>query len=77
MTKLVARLKEKFTFAEQIDMSIEIDPREIEMNLAEHLYSLSFNRLIPISLIRWSTLYPGKTTQYKAFILIIPVPLSL
>ena len=45
MTKLVALLKEKFTFAEQVEMSIEIDPREIELNLAEHLYSLGFNRL--------------------------------
>ena len=26
-------------------MSIEIDPREIEMNLAEHLFNLGFNRL--------------------------------
>lgn len=45
ITKLVELLKEKFTFAEQVEMSIEIDPREIEMNLAEHLYSLGFNRL--------------------------------
>jgi len=45
MTKLVELLKEKFTFAEQVEMSIEIDPREIEMDLAEHLYSLGFNRL--------------------------------
>tara|TARA_R110000787_G_scaffold90062_1_gene190522 strand:+ start:298 stop:1668 length:1371 start_codon:yes stop_codon:yes gene_type:complete len=45
MTQLVALLKEKFTFAEQVEMSIEIDPREIEMNLAEHLYDLGFNRL--------------------------------
>ena len=28
-----------------LEMSIEIDPREIEMNLAEHLFSLGFNRL--------------------------------
>lgn len=45
ITKLVELLKEKFTFAEQVEMSIEIDPREIEMNLAEHLYSLGFNRI--------------------------------
>ncbi len=45
MSKLVALLKEKFNFAEQVEMSIEIDPREIEMNLAEHLFSLGFNRL--------------------------------
>lgn len=45
ITKLVELLKSKFTFAEQVEMSIEIDPREIELNLAEHLYSLGFNRL--------------------------------
>jgi oxygen-independent coproporphyrinogen-3 oxidase len=45
ITKLVSLLKDKFTFAEQVEMSIEIDPREIEMNLAEHLFDLGFNRL--------------------------------
>jgi len=45
ITKLVSLLKEKFTFAEHVEMSIEIDPREIEMNLAEHLFELGFNRL--------------------------------
>jgi oxygen-independent coproporphyrinogen-3 oxidase len=45
ITKLVTLLKEKFTFAEHVEMSIEIDPREIEMNLAEHLFDLGFNRL--------------------------------
>jgi len=45
ITTLVDLLKDKFTFADQVEMSIEIDPREIEMNLAEHLFSLGFNRL--------------------------------
>ena len=45
ITKLVALLKEKFHFAEHVEMSIEIDAREIEMNLAEHLYELGFNRI--------------------------------
>ena len=45
ITQLVSLLKEKFTFADDLEMSIEIDPREIEMNLAEHLFSLGFNRL--------------------------------
>ncbi|MBA6225603.1 oxygen-independent coproporphyrinogen III oxidase [Colwellia sp. MB02u-18] len=45
ISQLVAELKAQFTFATQVEMSIEIDPREIEMNLAEHLYSLGFNRL--------------------------------
>lgn len=45
ITKLVSLLKEKFTFADHVEMSIEIDPREIEMDLAEHLFDLGFNRL--------------------------------
>ena len=45
ITKLVTLLKEKFTFADHVEMSIEIDPREIEMNLAKHLFDLGFNRL--------------------------------
>ncbi|MDT0603844.1 oxygen-independent coproporphyrinogen III oxidase [Thalassotalea castellviae] len=45
ITKLVTLLKSKFHFAEHVEMSIEIDPREIEMNLAEHLYDLGFNRI--------------------------------
>lgn len=45
ITKLVSLLKERFNFAQQVEMSIEIDPREIEMNLAEHLWQLGFNRL--------------------------------
>jgi len=45
ITKLVSLLKEKFSFDDHVEMSIEIDPREIEMNLAEHLYNLGFNRL--------------------------------
>jgi oxygen-independent coproporphyrinogen-3 oxidase len=45
ITKLVSLLREKFTFADHVEMSIEIDPREIEMNLAEHLFDLGFNRL--------------------------------
>lgn len=45
ITKLVSLLKQKFSFSDQVEMSIEIDPREIEMNLAEHLYDLGFNRI--------------------------------
>ncbi len=45
ITTLVSLLKEKFSFSEKLEMSIEIDPREIEMDLAEHLFSLGFNRL--------------------------------
>ncbi len=45
ITTLVSLLKEKFDFSDDLEMSIEIDPREIEMGLAEHLFSLGFNRL--------------------------------
>lgn len=45
ITTLVSLLKEKFDFSDDLEMSIEIDPREIEMDLAEHLFSLGFNRL--------------------------------
>ncbi len=43
--KLVSLLKSKFNFAEKIEMSIEVDPREIEVDLVDHLYSVGFNRL--------------------------------
>jgi len=45
ITTLVNLLKGKFSFSDELEMSIEIDPREIEMDLAEHLFSLGFNRL--------------------------------
>jgi oxygen-independent coproporphyrinogen III oxidase len=45
VTKLVALLKDKFNFADHVEMSIEIDPREIELDLAQHLFDLGFNRL--------------------------------
>lgn len=45
ITTLVSLLKEKFDFSDALEMSIEIDPREIEIGLAEHLFSLGFNRL--------------------------------
>jgi len=45
MTTLVNLLKDNFNFAEQIEMSIEVDPREIELNLVDELYRLGFNRL--------------------------------
>jgi oxygen-independent coproporphyrinogen III oxidase len=45
ITKLVSLLQAKFNFAEQVEMSIEVDPREIELELVDHLHSLGFNRL--------------------------------
>lgn len=45
ITRLVTLLKQQFNFADHLEMSIEIDPREITLDLADHLYSLGFNRL--------------------------------
>lgn len=44
-TRLIGALKAHFDFKEKIEMSIEIDPREIELDLLDHLKSLGFNRL--------------------------------
>lgn len=45
LTRLVNKLKRHFRFIDEIEMSIEVDPREIELELADHLASLGFNRL--------------------------------
>jgi len=45
ITKLVNLLKNKFNFADELEMSIEVDPREIELDLADHLYQVGFNRI--------------------------------
>lgn len=45
LSNLLQNLKSHFDFADDIEMSIEIDPREINLNLADHLYKLGFNRL--------------------------------
>ncbi|MDO6426081.1 oxygen-independent coproporphyrinogen III oxidase [Thalassotalea sp. 1_MG-2023] len=42
---LVYHLKKAFSFLTDIEMSIEIDPREIDLDLIDHLYELGFNRL--------------------------------
>ena len=42
---LITKLQDTFNFASQLEMSIEIDPREISLDYADHLYSLGFNRL--------------------------------
>ena len=45
MTTLVSQLKERFNFADDVEMSIEVDPREVELNMADHLRKLGFNRI--------------------------------
>ncbi|TBR45038.1 oxygen-independent coproporphyrinogen III oxidase [Marinomonas agarivorans] len=44
-TRLMGILRQHFQFQTQVEMSIEIDPREIELNLLDHLKNLGFNRL--------------------------------
>lgn len=44
-TRLIGNLQSHFSFKEQVEMSIEIDPREIELELLDHLKELGFNRL--------------------------------
>lgn len=45
LTRIIGLLKKQFKFADDIEMSIEIDPREIELELVDHLNSLGFNRI--------------------------------
>ena len=45
LTTLVNLLKQNFNFAEQLEMSIEVDPREIELDITDHLANLGFNRM--------------------------------
>ena len=44
-TRLISNLKSHFKFKQKVEMSIEIDPREIELDLLDHLKILGFNRL--------------------------------
>lgn len=44
-TRLITNLKSHFAFKNKVEMSIEIDPREIELDLLDHLKALGFNRL--------------------------------
>lgn len=45
MSRLATLLKQEFQFAAEAEMSIEIDPREIALNVLDHLRLLGFNRL--------------------------------
>lgn len=44
-SRLIDNLKSHFSFKDKVEMSIEIDPREIELDLLNHLKELGFNRL--------------------------------
>ncbi|KGJ88121.1 oxygen-independent coproporphyrinogen III oxidase [Thalassotalea sp. ND16A] len=45
ITRLVTKLKASFNFTDSVEMSIEVDPRKIELDLVDHLFDEGFNRL--------------------------------
>ncbi len=45
MTRVMDILRSEFTFADDAEISIEVDPRELELNMLDHLRSEGFNRL--------------------------------
>lgn len=45
ITRLIELLKSQFRFDARAELSIEVDPREIELNVLDHLRAAGFNRL--------------------------------
>ncbi|MFB1116873.1 oxygen-independent coproporphyrinogen III oxidase [Dickeya dadantii] len=45
ISRLMGLLRQYFHFAEQAEMSLEVDPREIELDVLDHLRAEGFNRL--------------------------------
>lgn len=45
ISRLVALMREHFDFLPAVEMSLEIDPREIELDVLDHLHREGFNRL--------------------------------
>ena len=45
IARLMALLRQHFTFSDSAELSIEVDPREIALEVIDHLYALGFNRL--------------------------------
>lgn len=45
VSRLVALLRNNFNIADDVEMSIEVDPREIELEMIDHLRAEGFNRL--------------------------------
>lgn len=43
--RLMAMLRENFTISDEAEISIEMDPREIELSMLEHLRNIGFNRI--------------------------------
>lgn len=45
ITRLMTLLRQQFNFAPQAELSLEVDPREIELDILDHLRAEGFNRL--------------------------------
>nr|WP_113868938.1 oxygen-independent coproporphyrinogen III oxidase [Brenneria salicis]NMN93310.1 oxygen-independent coproporphyrinogen-3 oxidase [Brenneria salicis ATCC 15712 = DSM 30166]RBP58715.1 anaerobic coproporphyrinogen III oxidase [Brenneria salicis ATCC 15712 = DSM 30166]RLM29380.1 oxygen-independent coproporphyrinogen III oxidase [Brenneria salicis ATCC 15712 = DSM 30166] len=45
ISRLMGLLREQFSFSHQAELSLEIDPREIELDVLDHLRAEGFNRL--------------------------------
>ncbi|KFX03730.1 coproporphyrinogen III oxidase [Pectobacterium betavasculorum] len=45
ISRLMSLLRELFSFSEQAELSLEVDPREIELDVLDHLRVEGFNRL--------------------------------
>lgn len=44
-TRLMSMIRKHFTISEKAEISIEMDPREIELEMLDHLKSIGFNRI--------------------------------
>ncbi len=45
ITRLMTRLRDRFQFEDDAEISIEIDPRQIELDMLDHLRAEGFNRI--------------------------------
>ncbi|MDX5629902.1 MULTISPECIES: oxygen-independent coproporphyrinogen III oxidase [unclassified Brenneria] len=45
ISRLMSLLRDQFSFSDRAEMSLEVDPREIELDIIDHLYAEGFNRL--------------------------------
>ncbi|SHF45400.1 oxygen-independent coproporphyrinogen III oxidase [Vibrio gazogenes] len=45
ITRLMTLIRQEFDFEPEAEISIEVDPREIELDILDHLYQEGFNRL--------------------------------
>lgn len=43
--RLMSLLRDQFSFSDLAEMSLEVDPREIELDIIDHLHAQGFNRL--------------------------------